>query len=634
MNLDNVAWCSIYPPIGIARVGGSETEYFIGPEVAGQDRTPPGKNGWKDADGQLLRQVARFRIYAYDSGNNLLSELTAGDADIVWECHLANRKAAWYDFDMAMDIPEFDGIAGMPPMRSARRNASVVGADREQLIIDPGPRTITGKNTKGKKYQFDGGKFYDIEVPLGELRTDDHGRLLVFGGLGISGSFPPNQQAITFANNDGWHDDVADGPVTATVKINGRAVPVEHAWIVVGPPDYSPGVTPVTTMYDIAYDAACQLDPSLRPHLPSFTEDIMPLFSRLAGNQWVNAGFGKLWGWKGAEDFGAIMSTLGSNSEFARPIREEIFGRFRNPDYASMDPHAIPPVYGDGVNIPATNPRQWWAVTKLLYEFLAQWAAGDFISDYDPGYTPPASIEQVPLAAQPHALKKAALENCIGGPFHPGCEMTWPMRQPIMYSSPFRIKRSTEAPRDYGDWMTSRVVLGSGGPLDGSVAGDISRWMAVPWQTDTSSCLYAYIGYQDGVFLPTFWPARVPNNVLTAPQYSVVVDADIPMTQRQLAFSYDNRQYWLRELPPRENYIAVINTFVKEWNGVGVVTQQPGPTDAAGKKRFPATLFVEEGVAIKPPPKLKAKAPGAPSAERETDGGERPMNLPNPRDFR
>src|SRR5207237_213297 len=277
---------------------------------------------------------------------------------------------------------------------------------------------------------------------------------------------------------------------------------------------------------------------------------------------------------------------------------------------------------GAGVDIPATNPRQWYTVTPLQYEFLRQWAEGAFVSDYDPSYVAPTSIDQVPLAAQPMALTKAALENCIGGPFHPGCEMTWPLRQPIMYSAPFRIKLRTEEPRDYGDWMTSRVVLSVGGPLDGSGAGDISKWMAVPWETDTSSCLYAYIGYQDGAFLPTFWPARVPNNVLTAAQYSVVVDPTISPAERQLSFAYDARQYWLRVLSPRAQSKKVINEFVKEWNGVGVVTQRPGAPDDVGNPRpnFPPVMFVEEGVSIKP--------------VADADAGRQPLTLPNPRDLR
>ena len=42
--------------------------------------------------------------------------------------------------------------------------------------------------------------------------------------------------------------------------------------------------------------------------------------------------------------------------------------------------------------------------------------------------------------------------------------------------------------------------------------------MAVPWQTDTASCRSGYyLGYgpRYDPYVPTFWPARVPNQVLT-----------------------------------------------------------------------------------------------------------------------
>jgi hypothetical protein len=38
--------------------------------------------------------------------------------------------------------------------------------------------------------------------------------------------------------------------------------------------------------------------------------------------------------------------------------------------------------------------------------------------------------------------------------------------------------------------------------------------MAVPWQTDTASCRSGYdLSYDP--YVPAFWPARVPNEVLT-----------------------------------------------------------------------------------------------------------------------
>src|SRR6202022_2796249 len=56
---------------------------------------------------------------------------------------------------------------------------------------------------------------------LGNLRCtqqDGANRLLVLGGFGNSGSMVTgfgNPKIETFANNDGWFDDISDGPVTA-----------------------------------------------------------------------------------------------------------------------------------------------------------------------------------------------------------------------------------------------------------------------------------------------------------------------------------------------------------------------------------------------------------------------------------
>jgi hypothetical protein len=622
MDLSAIASCRIHPAIGIARVGGSEG-FIIGPEVPGQLRPAPGPDGFKDESGQLLRQAARFRIYAYDASGQVLGEVTPGEGvDVTWTVDVANTKAAWYDFDLAMDIPEFDGSLGTPPMSSALRNATQ--PDRAQLAITPKPRSISGRNTTGAEYIFDDGKFFAKTVPLGELQTDADGRLIFLPAFGKSAS-EDGEPAHTFANNPLWHDDVADGPVTATVSINGTAFEAEHAWVVVAPPDYAPGVIAFMTMYDVIRDAGWQLEPSLMPARPSYQRDIMPLFKRLADNQWVNSGFGKLFGWRGSDDLDTLLASLGDNSAYARPRRQSFFVRFRNPDYLTMEPDAIPPVYGDGMDVPPNDPREWLAVTNMQYEMLRRWAEGDFIPDYNPA-VPPQNVSEIPLQEQPEALDVAALENTIGGPFHPGCEMTWPMRQPIMYEKPFRLKLRKGAPPSYGPTLDSAVALGPNGPLDGSGPGDVSRWMAVPWQTDTSSCLYAYVGYKVGVFLPTFWPVRVPNTVLTQQQYDVVKDTTATMAARRAAFAYDTRPFWLRALGPRSDYETMINGFVAKWNEVGVVTAQPGADP------FPATIHVELGMNVEQPtPGLLAKAAAAIGvgevAEEEGD-------LPNPRLFR
>src|SRR5579864_2925500 len=103
MNLDSIIEARIHPAIGVARVGNSD-EFFIGPETPYP--TAPPQGGYRDAEGRLKRQAARFRVYGYDKNGNVVAELTAANSDITWTVHLANKKAAWYDFDAALDLPD------------------------------------------------------------------------------------------------------------------------------------------------------------------------------------------------------------------------------------------------------------------------------------------------------------------------------------------------------------------------------------------------------------------------------------------------------------------------------------------------------------------------------------------------
>ena len=187
----------------------------MGPEVA--NPLPEKPEFYRDAAGALKRQAARFRIYGYNKKNEVVSELTSDNADIKWTVHLANRKAQWYQFQAALDVPEASGLS------VSLRNAAI--KDRNVLAIDPGPRHITGASVSGgADHQFDTGKFKDTIVRLGEIRTDEQGRLLVLGGTGKSASpsgapvFNP-ADLNSFNNADDWFDDTSDGPVTATVSI-------------------------------------------------------------------------------------------------------------------------------------------------------------------------------------------------------------------------------------------------------------------------------------------------------------------------------------------------------------------------------------------------------------------------------
>ncbi|MEU7047904.1 LodA/GoxA family CTQ-dependent oxidase [Streptomyces eurythermus] len=208
--------------------------WFLGPETPAPEPAPVGSR--KDDTGAVKRQAARFRLYGYTADGTVVRELTVADprVSIEWAVHMADQKAAWYEFRLALDIPDMAGKS-VP-----RRNKGVT--DRGRLVIDPG-RKVLDAATSGT-VPFTGGRFLDtLDVPLGSMHTDDEGRLVVLGGKGHSAA-PFGEPPLSFGNNDGWCDDISDGPVTATLTLEGRAVPVEPAWVVVAPPN-PPGSRPV-----------------------------------------------------------------------------------------------------------------------------------------------------------------------------------------------------------------------------------------------------------------------------------------------------------------------------------------------------------------------------------------------------
>jgi hypothetical protein len=582
---------AIHPAIGVARVGDSKNEFFVGPEVIRPTPEPPGF--YKDKQGALKRQAALFRVYGYNAAGEVVAELTADNADVRWTVHVANHKAAWYEFQLAMDVPE----ANAPDLDPTKlRNADVKGPDRQKLVIDPGPRSVSGRAQSGKQYEFGSGQFFGKKVYLGELRTDDAGRLIFLGGRGVSASYKgPTTKPTTFANNDTWHDDVSDGPVTAEVTVGGHAVPVEPAWVVVAPPNYAPDVIGVRTMYDLMLDTCVQAGRLPFPARVSFTDDIYPVLFRLSNLQWVNQGFSVQYGPAGRQNFLdlAYVARLASADDAERELRRQVLNTFRDFARDGQSPVPWPWLYGDAMNVPPANtPRQHVALSPTQLRMLQLWADGKFVADWDPTAAAPGTLADVPLADQPAMLDRAAMEFCLADAFHPGCELTWPMRHASLYMAPFRVRhrRPEEGPEpDYGSQLTPEMVRQTGGVLYGQGPGTLSRWMAVPWQTDTASCrsgYYAGYGARYDPYVPTFWPARVPNHVLTEADYAVAADASKPREERVRAFN--RRAMWLRVLST--NYLEAIDQMIRDFGKLGVVETRPG---VAGDPDLPAVMLVE-----------------------------------------
>ena len=323
-----------------------------------------------------------------------------------------------------------------------------------------------------------------------------------------------------------------------------------------------------------------------------------PIFDRMHNLQWVNAGFATAFGWNGVFDFSSPeeIEKLADTSAVYMEQRRNVFNNFRNYERDGASPVPFPWIYGDAMNIPSQSPRQHAVLSDLQMQMLEQWVSGDFINDNLANNTKIESIEDLPPSEQPAMLDRAALEYCLADAFHPGCEMTWPMRNPDMYMSPFRIKHPLPGwqEKSFGSQLDKDETTLPNGPIaGGQFPGGITRWMAIPWQTDTASCRSGYNKAYDP-YLPTFWPARVPNEVLLEKDYDIVMNTKLPLGDRLQAFA--NRASWLEALNLDKGYTHQINKMIHHFDHLSVVETRDGPKDDLN---FPSIMQVADKVKLR-----------------------------------
>ncbi|GAA0943722.1 LodA/GoxA family CTQ-dependent oxidase [Virgisporangium aurantiacum] len=388
----------IHPAIGIARVGNSPDDFFVGPERIGQPPEPPG--GFKDDQCRVKRQAARFRVFAHND-DGTVDEITDAEAEITWTVNLANTKAA----------------------NPGRGNSE----DPAKLAIEPGARTLNGPNERQK---FDTGTIdFDnaplTTVPLGEIRSTPENYLVVLGGSGTSAS--PGGTALDgyFWASDDWYDDVSDGPVTATVKLRSdNSTPaVVGAWVIVAPPNFAPDQNSVITMYDRVFQAMVDAGMIPAPTTTSYTHDVYPILQR-------------------ARDTNSVDRTFGSHTwtdpVTSDPLRNAIFNKLADPA-------------GGGGNMPSlnnsgTNDNR---LTLTQYAHMERWKNDNYANDWTGVPPPQADIT-------PDGLDRAALQACVGGAFLPGIEtgglpgtpplVNRPIIDPSKYAEPFRLDHSALDP--------------------------------------------------------------------------------------------------------------------------------------------------------------------------------------------
>ena len=282
------------------------------------------------------------------------------------------------------------------------------------------------------------------------------------------------------------------------------------------------------------------------------------------------------------------------------------------------EPLKYPTYPGDGVNYPG-SPAQWFAIPPFLYEQLKQWKDGNFTTPPDFNFKDMDEMgrfyqSKFLEAAQDPAksallMTRAVLETLYGGGFHPGVELTWPMRHIQMYAENRPIYEFVSQDKDfnYGFYGLWEVRINAASPerkeeifyndfgfemvaydiqesLDPSnpkhwiweaTPGDLTKWMGIPWQSDAGSCQTVFIDMQYPV--PAWWAANLPVTILTAESLEKVRDQSlIPETRRYI---YANRLPWLHSADTgfvgyhaEAGYQNGLIAMVYKWKSVGMVT--------------------------------------------------------------
>jgi L-Lysine epsilon oxidase N-terminal/L-lysine epsilon oxidase C-terminal domain len=582
----------IHPAIGFARVGNSQ-DYLLAPEtisglpIAQDSETVGGlpirpgtesatitSRDLRDRNGALKRQGARFRIFhyapadaaVYPSGKG--TEVKLGSAighkrvvDIVWTAHLANKKANAYVFngELGMGLYEKHHESKLK-VRNPSEGDDLDNASRlKRLVIDPGPRAIRGtdkhivnfdrrtpasfwnggaeiKTLNGYPKSFPDDSFSPLYTPtgkidtLGELSTDQEGRLVVLGGYGRAcaryrkdGTSYPMESGEVFPgviadlNEDGWFDDNGDGPVSAVLVFDDGSVQTVHpAWVVVAPPSFAPQCLNVVSLWDDIYDTwirKLDLCPQIfdyrfqESYQPCFDVDIYPMFRAAALQQWnVNLPQPAI---DAHEAVGSIKAT--DNPEDTILAGLAYIRDPNNPDQYSDGAPLMPLSIGD-------VGKSFLSVTLTQYFFLSQWNKGRYQKTGGP------------RLGSGESLDKIAMANCLGGGFGPGLEMTFVVRDPDFYQSdwratgagPFRVHGRR---LDYNKAQPGQPFLTVGyvplhpGPDGLSPAplepGDATKFLSLPWHTDFNACATHNTdpNPRNSSTLYWAWPAQRPSHI-------------------------------------------------------------------------------------------------------------------------
>jgi hypothetical protein len=192
-----------------------------------------------------------------------------------------------------------------------------------------------------------------------------------------------------------------------------------------------------------------------------------------------------------------------------QPGEENAFRLGGRPNNRLFNLPLMPLLAGDN---PLTNhvPSKFLRLTDYQHYVLRQWAEGKFYNEKREGWieNPPTFDPYVNWTNRTgRDLDRGVLMNLLGGAFCPGGEVGWIIRNPSVYTEPFRLKAdpdfynfrqtaaqanmsstsTTISPDDYVS-STADALSQDSNYEKGLQPGDLTKQMALPWQSDFNEC--------------------------------------------------------------------------------------------------------------------------------------------------
>ncbi|NVK72929.1 MAG: hypothetical protein HWE24_05560 [Oceanospirillaceae bacterium] len=525
---------SIHPCVGVARLGNAEGNNFVlNPTKIGglphehDENMQPTTEviNFKDEAGRIRRQGQVFKVF--DESGEELTLQSPNVERIEWTVHLANKKAAWYNFSELNGNLLYGEKNSYTSRKTQLRNPSV-GCDkddakRQELIIDLGPRTVAGGLAEVEvsihniPSDYTHSSYPEGEMSqgsprfesLGTLRTDNQGRLIVLGGYGFAGG---NTELEGYGGGNDWYDDISDGSVTCVVTYKDASQKTTNAWVVVGSPDFAPEIVNISTLNDTFFDVGVRhfnLAPDIydmdkyggfnKEYEANFERDILPIIQRISQYQWV-ANVQSMSGFFCYHfDYRDSSTANKPNREkyynYFRKLDNKIIGDYDQPQQQLMSDHEegnilpLMPMNSGSNSVKSANAydltdnvvEKFLALDATQMFLLKQWAEGKFtVGD---GQAFPVD----PMDA-------ASIGNCVGLPMCPGIEVTWSLQNPALYENAYKIKHyKNEAYYAENGLSPGRDECEGGG----CEPGDLTKRMACPWQADFFNCTVQVVNFSE-----------------------------------------------------------------------------------------------------------------------------------------